>query len=160
MCGLCVQAEREGDDMANHGLEGEDDHDEAPAFDPAVDADDEDGETDISEAAYDAAGILPFPPSIWDATTADALRRALEPHPPAVASRATTADTMLNRVRSRHALSLSVMVDLDEVFSFLAENPDETITPARERSQILKAELQQSAPDVPYEVRVSYTLYR
>ena len=160
MCGMCVEAEREGDDMTHHGLPGEDDEEEAPVFDRSVDADDEDGETDISEAAYEAAGILPFPPSIWDATTADALRRALAPHPSPLASRATCADTMLNRLRSKHALSLSVMVDLDEVIAYLAENPDETVTPARERSKILKEELQQSTPTVPYEVRTMFTSCR
>jgi len=66
MCGMWVEAEREGDDMTHHGLPGDDEEEEAPVFDPSVDdADDEDGETDISEAAYDTAGILPFPPSIW-----------------------------------------------------------------------------------------------
>jgi hypothetical protein len=61
--------------------EGEDDHEEALAFDPSVPA-------DISEAAYDAVGILSPPPSIWVATSADACTRA-----PAVASRAGAADT-------------------------------------------------------------------
>ena len=156
MCSLCVQAEREGDDMTHHGLDGEEDGvgDYAPS-DPIVDADDEDGETDISERAYDAAGIPPLPPSIWEATTRAALKRALEPHAPPLPSRATAADTMLNRFKSRHGLSGSVMHDLDEILTFLTENPDETFTPARQRRKDLTEQLQLEAPDVTYEVGVS-----
>ncbi len=67
MCGLCIAAERRGEDMMQHGLVGEDDTAAGAGFDPsAVDTDDEEGKTDISPAAYDKAGILPYPPNIWD----------------------------------------------------------------------------------------------
>ncbi len=49
--------------MTHHGLEGEDDAVHGAGFDPSlVDANDEDGETDTSEAAYDRAGFLSFHP--------------------------------------------------------------------------------------------------
>jgi hypothetical protein len=61
MCSLCVEAELNGEDMMEHGIQGEDAAIGA-AYDPAyVDADDLEGETDISEAAYEKADIFPFP---------------------------------------------------------------------------------------------------
>ena len=93
MCSMCVEAERRGEDMMQHGLEGEDAAVDGAGFDPsAVDADDEEGETDISQAAYDKAGILPFPPSIWDASTMAALKRGLELHTPPEETHATAVD--------------------------------------------------------------------
>ena len=154
MCSMCVEAERRGEDMMQHGLEGEDAAVDGAGFDPsAVDADDEEGETDISQAAYDKAGILPFPPSIWDASTMAALKRALEPHTPAQETRATAVDKMLNVLKSKHGLSLPVMVGIDAILSFVMENPDETFTPARQRIKDLTEELQKVAPIVRYEVR-------
>ena len=90
---MCVEAERSGEDMMQHGLEGE--HDAAGAgFDPSVDADDKEGDADISQAAYDKAGILSYPPNIWDASTLAALQRALEPRPLPEKTRATAVDNM------------------------------------------------------------------
>ncbi len=102
MCALCVQAENDGEDMIDHGLEGEYDAVDCAGFDRStVGADDEKGEADTSEAAYDQAGILSYPPSIWDATTAEQLKRALEPHAPPPVTNATVLDQMLNCVRKR-----------------------------------------------------------
>ena len=50
---MCVEAERGEEDMMQHGLEGEDAAAGA-GFDPSVDADDEEGDTDISQAAISA----------------------------------------------------------------------------------------------------------
>ena len=152
MCSMCVEAERSGEDMMQHGLEGE--HDAAGAgFDPSVDADDEEGDTDISQAAYDKAGIRPYPPNIWDASTMAALQRALEPHPLPEKTRATVVDKMLNGLKSKHGLSLPVMVGIDAILSYLMENSEETFTPARQRIKDLTEELQKVAPIVRYEVR-------
>jgi hypothetical protein len=100
------------------------------------------------------AGILPLPPSVWEATTRAALKRALEPHAPPQLSRARLADTMLNRFKSRHGLSGSVMHDLDDILTFRTENPDETFTTARQRRENMTEDLQLAAPDVTYEVGV------
>ena len=152
MCSMYVQAERDGENMMEHGLDDEDNA-EGGAYDPsAIDADDEEGETDISQVAYENAGILPYPPNIFDASTQAALARALEPHALPPATHATTADKMLNVLRSRHALSLSVMVAFDEILWFIQENPDEKVTPARQRTKDLTEELQKCAPIVRYEV--------
>jgi hypothetical protein len=152
MCSLCVEAERGGEDFRHHGLDGEDDFAGAGAFDPDVDADDVDGHADFSNAAYDDAGILPFAPSVWEATTTAALQRAIqEPALPDLTS-ATVVDDMLNRLKSRFALSLPVMLAFDEVIEFILENPDETYTPARQRSKDLTAELERLSPAVPYQV--------
>ncbi len=52
MCGMCIAAERRGEDMMQHGLVGEDDAADGAGCDPsAVDADDEEGETYRSQAA-------------------------------------------------------------------------------------------------------------
>jgi hypothetical protein len=100
------------------GLEGEDEAVDGARFDRStVDAEDEEGETDTSEAAYDKAGILSYPPSISDAMTSAALKRALEPRMSPPVTTATVRDQMLNCVKSTHALSLSGMVALDTVLS-------------------------------------------
>jgi hypothetical protein len=153
-CAMCVEAEQDGEGMIDHGLEGEDDALDGAGFDRStVDADDEEGETDISEAPYDEAGILSLPPSIWDGTTSAALKRALEPHVPPPVTTATVFGHIRNCVKSTHALSLSVMVAFDAVLSYMAENTDGAFTPARQRSKDLTAELVKAAPTVAYEVR-------
>jgi hypothetical protein len=93
MCYLCFAAERRGADMMQHGLVGDADAADGAGFDPsAVDADDEDGDTDISQAAYDKAGIRPYPPNSWDASTMAALQRYHAPLPPPKETRATDVD--------------------------------------------------------------------
>ncbi len=58
-------------------------------FDPStVDDDDAQGDTDMSGYAKEKS-ILPLSPSIWDAMTSAALKRALEPHAPPPVRRAT-----------------------------------------------------------------------
>jgi hypothetical protein len=153
MCGLCTEAERLGENMMQHGLEGEGDDADGAGFDPSgVDADDEDGETDVTQAAYVKAGLRPFQSDIWDASTMAALQRGLDPHPPPEETRATAIDKQLNVLKSKHGLSLSVMVGFDAILSFVMENPDETFTPARQRIKNLTEELQKVAPIVRYEV--------
>ncbi len=50
-----------GEDVMHHRLAGEDDAVDGAGFDPSlVDANDEDGETATSEAAYEKAGICSF----------------------------------------------------------------------------------------------------
>jgi hypothetical protein len=147
MCSMCVEAERGGEDMMQHGLEDEDDA-AGDGFDPSVDADDEEGDTDISQAAYDKAGIRPYSPNIWDASTMAALQRVLEPHPLPEKTRATAVDNMLNGLKSKHGLSLPVMVGIDAILSYLMENPEETFTPARQRIKDLTEESQKVAPIV------------
>ncbi len=58
---------------------------------------------------------------------------------------------MLNVLRSIHALPISVMVAFNEMLSFLEKNPDEKVTPARQRTKDFTEELQNSAPIVRYE---------
>jgi hypothetical protein len=70
MCALCAQAEQDVEDMMHYGLEGEEDAADGAGFDISlVDVADEDGETDISEKAYDQACILPFSTTMWDTST-------------------------------------------------------------------------------------------
>ncbi len=44
------------------------------------------------------------------------------------------------------------MVAFDEILLFIMENPEETFTPARQRSKDLSANLEKAAPSVLYEV--------
>ena len=60
---------------------------------------------------------------------------------------------MVNGLKSKHGLSLPVMVGIDAILSYLMENPEETFTPARQRIKDLREELQKVAPIVRYEVR-------
>ncbi len=77
MCGLCVAAERCGEDRMQHGLVGEDDAADGAGLDPsALDVDDEEATlTYRRQAAYDKAGVLPYPPNIWDASSMGGLQR-------------------------------------------------------------------------------------
>jgi hypothetical protein len=60
---------------------------------------------------------------------------------------------MLNGLKSKHGLSLPVMVGIDAILSYLMENSEETFTPARQRIKDLTEESQKVAPIVLYEVR-------
>ncbi len=82
-----------------------------------------------------------------------ALQRGLEPHPPPEETRATAVDKMLNILKSKHGLSLPIMVGIDAILSFLIENPEKTCTPARQRIKDRAEALQKVAPIVCYEVR-------
>ncbi len=100
MCALCVQAETDGEDMMDHDLEGEEDAVDGAGFDRStVHADDEEGKTDTSEAEYDKADILPYPPSIWDATTSAALMRVFARHAPPPVTTATVRQQLFFRGR-------------------------------------------------------------
>ncbi len=76
--------------------------------------------------------------------------------PPTGRARATAIDKMLNGLKSKHGLSLPVMVGIDAILSYLMENPEETFTPARQRIKDLTEESQKGAPKVLGTRRPSY----
>ena len=160
MCGPCVGAEQAGEDMTTHGdLAGVGAGDANANEIPHDDGDDgegnedEDTNTDLSEAIYKKHGIAPIPADIWDASTAQALQRALHPeHVLPVADTLQPLDHILNRIKSRFKCSASLMVAFDEVLIFQHEHPDEKFTPARERQKVLTAHIQETRPEVTLEV--------
>ena len=113
MCPQCVLAEGDGQDMTTHGagvdgMEGSD-SDEDGAMDAGFESEDMFG-----EAAFIAHGVQRIP-GLWEATNAEALRRAqsydCEPMPTFL----TEVDMMLLNISKAYGTPLSAMKEIDQV---------------------------------------------
>ena len=144
MCPQCVDAMDEGEDMGMHGA----------GIDGAVDDGqdiDADENIDVSDAAFVAAGIAPLPD--WSQISQKAYDRALTLEAPEViVDTSTVVDRMLNALKSRHAVGIKLMLDIDDILQFLVENPDQTFTPTRLRMKALSELMQERSPEVSYQV--------
>ena len=140
----CVDAMDEGEDMGMHGA----------GIDGAVDDGqdiDADENIDVSDAAFVAAGIAPLPD--WSQISQKAYDRALTLEAPEViVDTSTVVDRMLNALKSRHAVGIKLMLDIDDILQFLVENPDQTFTPTRLRMKALSELMQERSPEVSYQV--------
>ena len=113
MCPQCVLAEGDGQDMTTHGagvdgMEGSDSDDDG-AMDAGFESEDMFG-----EAAFIAHGVQRIP-GLWEATNAEALRRAqsydCEPMPTFL----TEVDMMLLNISKAYGTPLSAMKEIDQV---------------------------------------------
>ena len=175
MCMGCVTAEANGEDMTEHfhgddggadnggvadnGVEGGAAH-AGENMGMGVDDDEEDNNRDFSDALFRKYGINDIPPGIWDASTAQALERALQPE---LASEPkeleTTVDLMLNQLKSRFKCSDAQMLALDVILGFVMEHPEESFTPFRARARSLSERMQDRSPDVLFEVSEVHLIY-
>lgn len=160
MCPGCVLAEVEGQDMTTHGA-GVEDMDGSDS--------DDDGELDggfesaemFGEAAFIAHGVQRIP-GLWEATNAEALRRALNYDCESMPTSLTEVDMMLLNISKAYGTPLSAMKEFDQVLQNVIHKMVEAGLPAEQvphlytRADIRESEfkrvVQENSPYVTFEV--------
>jgi hypothetical protein len=163
LCPGCVQAENQGQDMADHGAAFEDfDGSESDEDGTGGDGGGWDAGEMFGEAAFAEHGVNRIP-GLWEETNAEALRRARVYDCDPIPSTLTPVDMMLLGISKAYGTPLSAMKEFDQVMSCVieecvdaglpAEDVPHVFTRADNREAEFKRVVFEASPYVTFQVQ-------